>query len=80
MKIPRDISGRELGRSLESLGYSLTRQKGSHMRFTTQQNGEHHIAIPDHKPLRVGTFQGILRAVADHHGMTVAALLVHLGL
>jgi predicted RNA binding protein YcfA (HicA-like mRNA interferase family) len=44
MKIPRDISGRELGKELGKLGYNLTRQKGSHMRFTTQQKGEHHIA------------------------------------
>ena len=80
MKLPRDISGRQLGRELGKLGYSLTRQKGSHMRFTTQRNGEHHIAIPDHDPLRIGTFQGILKDVAAHHRLTVAEAMEQLEL
>ena len=79
-EIPRDISGRELGKALGRLGYGLTRQKGSHMRFTTQQNGEHHLAIPDHNPLRIGTLKEILKDVAAHHGTTVDELLRHLGL
>jgi predicted RNA binding protein YcfA (HicA-like mRNA interferase family) len=80
MRLPRDISGNQLGRELGKLGYCQTRQKGSHMRFTTQRNGEHHIAIPDHDALRIGTLQGILRDVAAHHGLTVAELIEDLEL
>jgi predicted RNA binding protein YcfA (HicA-like mRNA interferase family) len=80
MKLPRDVSGRELGRALVKLGYNLTRQRGSHMRFTTERNGEHHIAIPDHDALRIGTLQGILKDLSVHHGLTVAEILEHLQL
>ncbi|MEQ9411969.1 MAG: type II toxin-antitoxin system HicA family toxin [Fuerstiella sp.] len=48
MRLPRDESGRQLAKRLESLGYSITRQKGSHMRLTTTQNKEHHVTIPVH--------------------------------
>jgi hypothetical protein len=40
------------------------------MRLTTQENGEHHITIPRHDPLRVGTLSAILGDVADHLGIT----------
>jgi len=44
----------------------VSRQTGSHMRLTTLQGGEHHITIPRHKSLRVGTLNGILTDVAEH--------------
>jgi hypothetical protein len=40
MRLPRDLTGAELAKLLRALGYDLTRQTGSHMRLTTQQNGE----------------------------------------
>jgi predicted RNA binding protein YcfA (HicA-like mRNA interferase family) len=61
MKLPRDLSAGELIKTLGKRGYAVTRQKGSHLRLTTQQNGEHHVTIPDRDPLRVGTLSGILR-------------------
>jgi hypothetical protein len=39
------------------------------MRLTTQQNGEHHITIPAHDALRLGTLSAIIGAVAEHLGM-----------
>ncbi len=66
MKLPRDISGKELARLLIKYGYQVTRQTGSHLRLTTQRKGEHHITIPAHKELRVGTLSAILIDVADH--------------
>lgn len=66
MRLPRDLSGRALAKALEVLGYEITRQTGSHIRLTTQQRGEHHVTIPDHKTLRVGTLAGILAEVAAH--------------
>jgi predicted RNA binding protein YcfA (HicA-like mRNA interferase family) len=66
MRLPRDLSGIDLARALKKLGYKTTRQTGSHMRLTTQQKGEHHITIPDHDPIRVGTLANILSEVATH--------------
>ena len=69
MKLPRDLSGDELAKLLRRYGYMVTRQVGSHMRLTTQQGGEHHITIPRHSSLRVGTLNDILKDVAQHLGM-----------
>jgi len=66
MRIPRDVGGDELARLLKRYGYEVTRQVGSHMRLTTNQRGEHHITIPQHKPLRIGTLNSILKDVAEH--------------
>lgn len=75
MKLPRDLSGRALARALEVLGYEITRETGSHLRLTTQQRGEHHVTIPDHKTLRVGTLAAILAEVAAHFAMERDALV-----
>jgi len=66
MRLPRDLSGKELAQVLKALGYEVTRQTGSHMRLTTREHGEHHITIPQHNPLRVGTLAAILADVAVH--------------
>ena len=68
MRLPRDLSGKELADLLKRYGYEVTRQTGSHMRLTTTEGGEHHITIPHHKSLRVGTLSAILRDVAAHLG------------
>jgi hypothetical protein len=44
------------------------------MRLTTQQGGEHHVTIPDHASLRVGTLASILGEVAVHLDIDRAAL------
>ncbi|MFP4092166.1 MAG: type II toxin-antitoxin system HicA family toxin [Cyclobacteriaceae bacterium] len=66
MKLPRDVSGKQLIKALNVLGYEVTRQSGSHIRLTTQQQGTHHITIPDHHPLKIGTLSNILKEVAAH--------------
>ena len=45
------------------------------MRLTTQQNGEHHVTIPVHDPLRIGTLNSILNAVAEHFGIAKDELI-----
>lgn len=70
MKLPRDLGGEELVARLRRYGYEVTRQTGSHMRLTTFQGGEHHLTVPQHSPLRVGTLNAILRDVADHLEMS----------
>jgi predicted RNA binding protein YcfA (HicA-like mRNA interferase family) len=67
MKLPRDIGGDELAALLDRYGYKITRQTGSHMRLTSNSKGfEHHITIPRHKPLRVGTLSSIVNEIADY--------------
>jgi len=78
MKIPRDIGGEELTRLLKRYGYEVTRQTGSHMRLTTTFGGEHHITIPRHKPLIVGTLNSILKDIAEHLGMDKEVLIQEL--
>jgi predicted RNA binding protein YcfA (HicA-like mRNA interferase family) len=78
MKLPRDLSAGDLIKVLAKRGYVVTRQKGSHIRLTTQQNGEHHLTIPNHDPLMVGTLSGILRDVADHFGIAREELVKEL--
>lgn len=66
MKLPRDISGEDLARLLEKLGYQVARQTGSHLRLTTATPNEHHVTIPRHEYLKLGTLNGILKDVAQH--------------
>lgn len=66
MKIPRDESGASLVKRLKQFGYSVTRQTGSHIRLSTSENGEHHITIPAHENIKVGTLNNILVDVAGH--------------
>ncbi|MDA8101240.1 MAG: type II toxin-antitoxin system HicA family toxin [Nitrospiraceae bacterium] len=67
MKVPRDLGGEALARLLGQFGYAVTRQVGSHLRLTSFRNGtEHHITIPRHTPLKVGTLNSILRDVAAY--------------
>ncbi len=75
MKIPRNITGRELAGLLFPFGYEVTRQVGSHIRLTTNQKGKHHITIPDHKALRIGTLSSIINEVALHFNMSKSELL-----
>ena len=70
MRLPRDVSGSDLAHTLRKLGYSITRQTGSHLRLTTTEHGEHHITIPQHNPLRIGTLSAILTDVALHLELT----------
>ena len=66
MKIPRDLSGEDLANVLKKFGYRVNRQSGSHMRLTTQEQGEHHVTIPRHHTVRIGTLAGIVQDVANH--------------
>jgi predicted RNA binding protein YcfA (HicA-like mRNA interferase family) len=66
MKSPRDVSAKELIKLLKIYGYEIVSQRGRHIKITTQQNGEHHLAIPNHDPIKIGTLNAILRQVAEH--------------
>lgn len=79
MKLPRDLSGTRLIKALSKLGYVQVRQIGSHIRLSTSRGGNHHVTVPLHDPVRIGTLSAIISDVADHHGLTreqVLSLLV----
>lgn len=78
MRLPPDLSGNDLAQALSQLGYSITRQAGSHLRLTTLQHGEHHITIPQHSPLRIGTLSAILTDVATHFDISRDQLVAQL--
>lgn len=75
MKLPRDLSGSTLVKALTKLGYVITRQTGSHIRLTTQQNGEHHLTIPAHDQIKIGTLNAILREIENHFNLGREELL-----
>ena len=76
MKIPRDLSGQELVTALCShWGYDKVNQVGSHIILQTLEPSPHRIAIPAHRPLRVGTLNSILRAVARHKSVEKQKIL-----
>lgn len=75
MRLPRDLSGKQLGKALGKLGYLETRQVGSHVRYTTQLNGTHHITVPHHDFIRIGTLAEIFRRICEHHRLTREELL-----
>jgi predicted RNA binding protein YcfA (HicA-like mRNA interferase family) len=76
MKLPRDLSGDELAKVLHRHGYRITRQTGSHLRLSSRIKGrDHHITIPRHETLKVGTLRGILGDVADYLEVALPALV-----
>ena len=60
----------ELARALGTLGYRVTRLTGSYLRLTTVRQGEHHVTVPRHEALRVGTLAAVLDDVAAYFGIT----------
>ncbi len=70
MKAPRNISGLELSKLLKLYGYKVIRQTGSHIRLSTNENGEHNITIPSHNPLKVGTLDSIVKDISEHFNKT----------
>lgn len=71
MKIPRNLSGRDLTKVLTAkFEYRIVHERGSHIILETDDPSHHRLAIPDHRPLRVGTLNAILRAVSNHKSIT----------
>ncbi len=79
MKLPRDLSGAELIKLLcKHFGYRRVNQEGIHVILETGEPRQHRISIPDHAPLRIGTLNAILRAIATVKGVEKEDILRHL--
>jgi len=61
------VSGREVGKALDKIGYVLDRQRGSHMILRQQTSPHRRLTVPDHKEVAKGTLRGIIRQA----GLTV---------
>jgi predicted RNA binding protein YcfA (HicA-like mRNA interferase family) len=71
VKLPRDLGGSEVVAALcRKWGYTKVHQVGSHVNLETNQPSHQRIVVPDHKSLRIGTLNKILREVAEHKGVS----------
>jgi predicted RNA binding protein YcfA (HicA-like mRNA interferase family) len=68
LKTPRKIRAKDLIKFLSDFGYIQTRQKGSHIRLS-KLDGSHHITIPNHEPLKIGTLNSIINDLSNHMGI-----------
>jgi predicted RNA binding protein YcfA (HicA-like mRNA interferase family) len=71
VKLPRDVSGSEVCRALERLGFQFVRQTGSHRHYA--KSGLHP-CVPMHREVKPKTLQSILRQA----NITVEELLNNL--
>ncbi len=58
MKLPRDLSGREVVKGLKRLGFSVDNQEGSHIRLS---RGGLRVTVPDHPALLPKTLKSIMK-------------------
>lgn len=67
IKLPRDINGKHILKKLEKIGYQKTKQTGSHIKLTKKFDiGEHHITIPNHDPIKIGTLNSIVKDLSEN--------------
>lgn len=60
--MPKRYSARVLFGALKKAGFSITSQKGSHIKLNKQSEGiTLTVIVPNHKEIAVGTFQSILK-------------------
>ena len=78
-RTPRNVTGQQLIRALQRLGYVFVRQQGSHMRLRPPTPGKP-VTVPNHNPIRVGTLEFILSDLAAHLGVDRDELLRRLNL
>jgi len=64
---------------LRQYGYVVTRQTGSHIRLKSSLRGtDHHVTIPAHHTLKLGTLNAIISGVATYLKVDRAQLLQEL--
>ena len=70
-KLPRDLSGRQVGKALERLGFEFVHQRGSHLRY---RKGSRRTTVPDYSSLPVG----IVKSILQQADVSLDDLLKHL--
>jgi predicted RNA binding protein YcfA (HicA-like mRNA interferase family) len=64
------LSGREVVRAFESLGWQVARQSGSHV-IMVKESEMTTLSIPDHREVAKGTLRSLIRAA----GLTVSEFI-----
>ncbi len=62
------LSGREVVRVFESLGWEMARQSSSHI-ILVREGHQATLSVPDHKEVAIGTLRSLIRSA----GLTVEA-------
>ena len=65
------ISGADAIRALQKLGFTVARQKGSHV---VMRRGSAGCVVPNHRELKVGTLSSVLKQAAVSADEFMAAL------
>jgi len=58
-KLPRSLSGKTVVKALKKAGFSVKRQKGSHI-ILRRDHPFAQVVVPDHKSIDTGTLANIL--------------------
>jgi predicted RNA binding protein YcfA (HicA-like mRNA interferase family) len=58
------LSGSDVVRALQRLGFEVVRQRGSHI---VMRRGSSGCVVPNHRELKVGTLSGILKQAGVLH-------------
>lgn len=64
--MPDPILGSDAAARFARSRIVCVRQAGNHLRLATLQHGEHHVTIPQHTSLRIGTLSVIPADVATY--------------
>ncbi len=66
----RVLSGREVCRILETVGFAEVRRRGSHVVMQRRTaDSTITVPVPDHKEVRIGTLQSIIRQSGAPRGL-----------
>ena len=57
-RLPRGVSGADVVRALERLGFAVVRQRSSHI---VMRRGVSGCVVPNHREIKTGTLAGVLR-------------------
>lgn len=78
MRLPRDLSGKEIARLLgRHYAYRTRRTRGSHMTDAadTPRGRQHSVTVPPHRSVNIGTLDAIVGDVAGAFGLQKAEVL-----
>jgi predicted RNA binding protein YcfA (HicA-like mRNA interferase family) len=65
------VSGQDLCKALQKIGYSMDHQTGSHIILRNQDPPYRRLTVPNHKEISKGTLRSIIRQA----GLTVEELI-----
>lgn len=55
------VSGKEVIRAFERIGYRISHQTGSHIILRHESLPHRHLSVPNHREIAKGTLRGLIR-------------------